>query len=63
MTVNDFRRGDHVKYIPLHANGDARHKDCQTGVVTSVNEDFVFVKFYLEAPHGVACCPRLLIKV
>ncbi len=45
-TINiEFGKGDHVLYIPSHANGDAKHKDCQRGVVSSINNSFVFVKY------------------
>ena len=43
MNTSDFKKGDRVKYIPHHANGDRFHPDCQTGVVRSTNEFFVFV--------------------
>ena len=45
MTTKDFKRGDKVRYVPNHANGDVHHKDCQNGVVSSTNEKFVFVKY------------------
>ena len=41
----DFKHGDLVKYIPNHANGDVQHPDCKTGVVSSVNDNWVFVKY------------------
>lgn len=43
--TSDFKSGDGVKYIPNHADGDPNHKDCENGVVSSINEHFVFVKY------------------
>ena len=45
MKLNEFKKGDKVKYIPTHAENDPGHKDCKCGVVSSVNEKFVFVKY------------------
>ncbi|KKN07677.1 hypothetical protein LCGC14_1064500 [marine sediment metagenome] len=43
--MNDFKHGDTVRYIPNHANGDAQHPACQNGVVSSTNDNWVFVKY------------------
>lgn len=40
-----FAKGTRVIYIPWHANGDSTHKDCQHGIVSSVQKNFVFVKY------------------
>ena len=50
-----MRKGQRVKYIPHHAGGNPSHKDCETGVVSSlchnpdedrsVDEEYVFVKY------------------
>jgi len=45
MIQEDYKHGDKVIYIPNHAEGDVRHPDCQQGIVSSVNERFVFVKY------------------
>ena len=37
-----------VVYIPTHAKNDINHPDCEWGQVSSVNEQFVFVKFYKQ---------------
>ena len=37
--------GDKVRYVPNHAHGDIRHKDCEIGVVTSLNDKYIFVKY------------------
>ena len=34
-----------VRYIPGHARGDASHPDCEDGVVTSFNSQYVFVRY------------------
>ena len=46
MKCEDFERDDLVLYVPHHAQGDAKHPDCQRGVVSSQNGRFVFVKYY-----------------
>lgn len=43
--TEDYKYGDMVRYIPNHAFGDANHPDCRNGVVSSVNEHWVFVKY------------------
>jgi len=45
-TIEEFNVGDVVKYVPRHAYGDETHSDCETGVVSSKNNRFVFVKYY-----------------
>ena len=46
MTMTeDYKHSDPVRYIPNHANGDATHPDCQNGVVSSTNDNWVFVKY------------------
>ena len=40
-----FKKGDRVVYIPLHAKGDRNHKDCEHGIVSSITNKFVFVKY------------------
>ena len=45
MELFDFIKGDLVTYIPTHADGNKDHPDCENGVVSSVGNIFVFVKF------------------
>jgi len=45
MLNEDFEKGDKVRYIPNHADGDDGHTDCEDGVVSSTNKKFVFVKY------------------
>ena len=44
-TTANFKSGDRVVYIPVHADSDENHPDCERGEVTSTNTRFVFVKF------------------
>ena len=37
--------GGKVTYVPWHAKNDKTHKDCQDGVISSWNDDFVFVDY------------------
>ena len=39
-----FKKGDAVRYIPVYAN-DSSHRECENGVVSSVTDTFVFVKY------------------
>jgi len=48
MKVTDFEPGDAVRYVPNHAHGDATHKDCENGIVSSRNDKFVFVRYYVR---------------
>ena len=58
-----FKRGDQIIYIPHHA-------DIETGFVTSVNEEFVFCRYWSKQYPGQlrtvanseATSPRDLIK-
>lgn len=45
MTVKDFKKGDRVKYIPLHVRNDKNNPNVETGVVSSTNDTYVFVKY------------------
>jgi len=59
-----------VMWVPLHANGDVRHKDCETGVISSANDEFVFVKFTpqiaklgFDGATAQACKPEQLVDI
>ena len=45
MNIKDFQPKMKVIYVPPHAHNDRTHKDCEEGMVSSVNDRFVFVKF------------------
>jgi len=70
--TDKFKKGDRVLYIPSHAQGNIKHKDCQKGVVSSINDTFVFVKYDNlmcimttgdEDYTAQATCPEDLIKL
>lgn len=60
-----FKVGQRVKYIPLHAHGDATHPDCEIGEVTHINNAGVFVRFTEpHVRHWPQCCdPSSLVRV
>lgn len=45
MKTDNFKQGDSVIYLPRHAKGDLEHKDRENGIVSNVNDRFVFVKY------------------
>ena len=45
MKTSDFKKGMKVRYVPKHAHGDTKHKHCENGVVSSVNDRWVFIKY------------------
>lgn len=58
-SLSDFKVGQHVRYVPYHAHGDVTHEDCENGVVTSISEHYVFVRFKGETGQG--CNPDQLV--
>ncbi len=58
-TLADFAPGQPVRYIPFHAQGDPSHVDCEEGIVTSVSDKFVFVRF--NGCTSQACSPGQLV--
>lgn len=66
MSAGDFKVGDRVLYVPNHANGDAKHPDCERGIVSSTNEVNVFVRYTQRggdlSVNGQATSPENLIK-
>ena len=48
---SDFKKGDKVIYIPNHVGGNKLHKDCEKGIVSSVNDFNVFVKYNNDEPY------------
>ena len=60
LTVRDFKVGEHVIYVPNHADDNFTHPDCEHGVVTSINKIYVFVKFDPSKDYGIACDPSNL---
>lgn len=46
--ADDFKVGDKVLYVPVHAQGDKTHEACEHGTVTRVPQplkDTVFVRY------------------
>ena len=62
MNPSDFEKGDRVKYVPNHANGDVFHPDCELGTVSSTNRRFVFVT-YKNKTFAEATDPANLVKI
>lgn len=44
--VSLFAPGDRVRFVPKHCKRDITHKDCKDGIVSRVNDKFVFVRYY-----------------
>ena len=40
-----FKKGERVRYVPSHVYGQVKHPDCEDGVVSSVSDKYVFVKY------------------
>ncbi|MBD3260428.1 MAG: hypothetical protein GF334_01900 [Candidatus Altiarchaeales archaeon] len=38
--------GTQIIYVPMHADGDINHPDCEAGFVTSVRGDTVFCRYW-----------------
>lgn len=60
-TVDDFKVGQRVRYIPNHAYNQLDHEDVEHGIVTSRNKHYVFVRFQNDGKGGVACNPSNLL--
>jgi hypothetical protein len=46
MNINDLEKGMRVRYVPMHANDDVTHPDCEDGVVSSIDcGGCAFVKY------------------
>lgn len=58
-TLADFKVQQHVRYVPYHAHGDTSHEDCENGVVTSISDKYVFVRF--NGSTSQACNPDQLV--
>lgn len=62
MASEVFNIDDRVRYVPYHAYGDSSHPDCENGIVKTVTESFVFVRFgNHETAEG--CRRDQLVKV
>ena len=53
MNIKEFKdalrdkkvTGTRVRYIPHHAHGDAGHPSCEDGAISTIGEEYVFVRF------------------
>lgn len=61
MRTTNFKVGDEVTYIPRHAKNDENHPDRELGRVTSINDEFVFVR-YGNKTGSQATSPNDLVK-
>lgn len=48
----EFERGDQVAYVPTHAHKDIDHPHAETGFVTSLRDDFAFVRYWMKGREG-----------
>lgn len=48
LTLQEIEPGMHVRYLPMHANGQLSHPDVEEGIVSSKNDHFAFVKFHKQ---------------
>lgn len=60
-TPSDFTPGQSVIYIPPHACNDPAHPDCVPGMVTAVDNRYIFVKFTPLSVTAQACLPAQLL--
>ena len=66
MKREEIKIGMDVLYIPRHAKGNKKHKDCEHGLVSSINEVTVFVRYYSNGElqgTGKSTDPETLIKL
>lgn len=58
--VTEENQYDLVTYVPMHANGDAGHADCQQGVIINTTKDHVNV-LYCNSRRIQATYPEHLV--
>lgn len=46
MKLSEAKKGLEVKYIPTHAWGDEDHPHCETGIISSWNDKYIFVRYF-----------------
>ena len=44
--LSDFLVGEYVTYFPAHAKHNPMHPDVENGIVSSKNEEYIFVRYY-----------------
>lgn len=58
-----YAPGDRVRYVPYHAHGDVTHRDCEDGIVSSINHvGTIFVRFG-QRTTSQGCLPDQLVKL
>jgi hypothetical protein len=60
--TQEYKQGDRVAYIPIHAEGDITHKDVEQGEIVSVNHLYIFVRFDNQVTPK-ACSPTNIVKL
>lgn len=58
----ELKEGDKVRYVPSHAHANVEHKDCEDGVVTTIRDKSIWVRFGSDT-HAKLCAPELLVKL
>lgn len=43
--MSKFNKGQRVRYVPSHVNGDTTHEDCEDGVVSTPGKTDSFIKY------------------
>ncbi len=47
-----FNRGDQILNVPVHAEGNPSHPDCEMGFVTSVRGEDAFCRYWRKGEPG-----------
>ena len=47
-----MKMGTQIVYVPLHANGNVDHPDCEAGFVTSLRGDTVWCRYWSKHCPG-----------
>ena len=47
-----MKRGTQIIYVPMHAEGNTEHSDCEAGFVTSLRKDFAFCRYWSKHHPG-----------
>lgn len=63
LTLDQIEPGMAVRYVPLHAHGKLSHPDVEDGIVSSKNDQSVFVKFNKWGGEtSQSCRPEDLVR-
>ena len=47
-----MKPGTQVVYVPMHADGDENHPDCEAGFVTSIRGEAAFCRYWSKHYPG-----------